>query len=113
MADLSVLARLDRVELVELVTALADALGGLPDRALAEARVRAAERHLVRRSEAVDAALADYTRTKKLHDTAIAEKRRSTLGAELVRLAAAHRVASSRESEALDRLTRARMEAGR
>lgn len=112
MADLSVLARLDRVELVELVSVLAYRLGDLPDRALAEARVRAAERHVDRLGVAVDALTADYVRTKALHDKAIAEGRSSTLGRDLSRLVEAHRVACDRERKARVRLCRLRMEAG-
>ena len=112
MADLSVLRYLDRTELIELVSVLALRIGDLPDRALAEARVRAAERHLVRRRDAVSDVLADYVRTRELHEKATSEKRRSILGNTLSRLAAAHRVACDRERKAVDRLVRAQMEAG-
>lgn len=110
MADLSVLTRLDRLELIELVSVLAYGIGGMPDRAVDEARFHAATRRVERAGEAVTAALADYTRTKAFHDQAIAEKRPSTVGKDLVRLAEVHRKACAREREAWARLGRLQME---
>lgn len=113
MADLSVLSNLGRAELVELASVLATRLGALADDALTEARIRAAERDVERRGKIVEGALADYVRTKALHDRAIAERRTSNLSGEIGRLTAAHRVACDRERKALRRLGRLRMEAGR
>lgn len=114
MADLSVLASLDRVELVELVSVLAFRAGDLPDQAVAEARFHAAARRVELASEAVEEALKAYVRAGELHDRAIAEGRRPAraLSSEVGRLAAAYRVACERERKALAKLGRARMEAG-
>ena len=110
MADLSVLTRLDRSELVELVSVLAHRLGDLSDATVAEARCHAATRRVEAAEAAVDAALTDYTRAKALHDRAIAEGRSSPLGAELGRLAVAYRAAHERSRKARAQLGRLRME---
>lgn len=112
MADLSVLTRLDRLELTELVSVLAYLLGDLPDRAVAEARFHAATRRAQQASDAAEAALSEYVRMKGLHDKAIAEKRRSTLGGKLGRLADGYRVACDREQKAFARLGQLRLEDG-
>ena len=84
--------------------------GDLPSGVVAGAKLATATSRAVRASDAVSTILADYTRTKALYDAAIAEKRPSTLGPELARLAKAHRNACEREREAWRRLGQLRME---
>ena len=107
MADLSILHRLSKPVLVELVSRLAFRLGELPDEAIDSARVDAAVKQCEVASAAVEAAFVEFVRVKDLRAHAIAEGHRPS--ADIIAATTAYGMAVRREREAFARLGALRM----
>lgn len=107
MADLSILSKLPKPELVELAMRLAIRLGGLPDEAVDAARIDVAARRCEVASAAVEAAFREFCRVKDFRARDIAEGRRPS--DDLIAATAAYAEAVRREREAFARLGALRM----